>query len=302
MEDKKEKTTKGGAKWQEVTIGGVTGIALGVGSTLLMGSTPTHEGMPEESVDSVDSVDSVESVESNETETQEPVDNGYAQMASDVNDDMSFNEAFAAARAEVGPGGVFEWHGSIYSTYYASEWNAMDSAAREEFYSTIPWYSASHHHTVYSTTTDEHHTEDVAEGGETGEEHAGTSDGTTASGSTETADPEIEIIGVEHANLDGEHDSIIGAASVNGQAVYFVDIDGTDDQFDVMMADLNGDSDIDETEVFDITDQHMSVSHFEELAHANSGSNSEDDNLDEMYANNDNLPDYVNDVDPGNID
>lgn len=289
MEDKKEKTTKGGAKWQEVTIGGVTGIALGVGSTLLMGSASVHEEMPEESV------------ESTETEPQEPVDNGYAQMASSVNDEMSFNEAFAAARAEVGPGGVFEWHGGLYGTYYASEWNAMDNAARNEFYNTVPWHSASHHYTAHNTTTEEHHTETIVDDNESGNGHEENNGGSNGGGS-ETADADIEIIGVEHANLDGEHDSIIGSASVNGQAVYFVDIDGTDDQFDVMMADLNGDSNIDENEVFDITDQHMSVSHFEELAHANGGSNGDEDNLDEMYANNDTLPDYVNDVDPGNIE
>lgn len=289
MEDKKEKTTKGGAKWQEVTIGGVTGIALGVGSTLLMGSASTHEEKQEGTVDST------------MNETQEHVDNGYAQMASSVNDEMSFNEAFAAARAEVGPGGVFEWHGGIYGTYYASEWNAMDSAARDEFYSTVPWHSASHHHTAHNTTTGEHHAETNVDDNESGNGHEENNEGSNG-GSRETADADIEIIGVEHANLDGEHDSIIGAASVNGQAVYFVDIDGTDDQFDVMMADLNGDSNIDENEVVDITDQNMSVSHFEQLAHANSGSGCGDDNLDEMYANNDTLPDYVNDADPGNLE
>ncbi len=38
-----------------------------------------------------------------------------------VNDNMSFAEAFAAARAELGPGGVFEWNGQLYGTFYATE-------------------------------------------------------------------------------------------------------------------------------------------------------------------------------------
>ncbi len=38
-----------------------------------------------------------------------------------VNDDMSFEEAFVAARAELGPGGLFAWHGQIYATFYGSE-------------------------------------------------------------------------------------------------------------------------------------------------------------------------------------
>lgn len=290
MEDKKEKATKGGARWQEVVIGGVTGIALGAASTLLMGSASAKESIPEENT------------EPTESEAQEPVDNGYAPMASNVNDNMSFNEAFAAARAEVGPGGVFEWHGGLYGTYYASEWNAMDDAARNEYYNTVPWHSASHHHTANNTTstTETHHTETVVDDGGRVDEHGETNDGGNGGGG-ENADADIEIIGVEHANLDGEHDSIIGAASVDGQAVYFVDIDGTDDQFDVMIADLNGNSEIEENEVFDITDQNMSVSHFEQLANA-SGNGGGEDNLDEMYANNDTLPDYVNDVDPGNIE
>lgn len=290
MEDKKEKTTKGGARWQEVVIGGVTGIALGAGSTLLMGSASATASIPEENT------------ETTEPEAQGPVDNGYAPMASNVNDDMSFNEAFAAARAEVGPGGVFEWHGGLYGTYYASEWNAMDDAARNEYYNTVPWHSASHHHTAHNTTStvESHHTETVINHGGREDENDEIIDGGDGGGG-ETADADIEIIGVEHANLDGEHDSIIGAASVDGQAVYFVDIDGTDDQFDVMIADLNGNSEIEENEVFDITDQNMSVSHFEQLANASSNGSSED-NLDNMYANNDTLPDYVNDVDPGNIE
>ena len=51
----------------------------------------------------------------------------------DVSDDMSFKEAFAAAREEVGPGGVFYWHGGIYGTYYKEEWDAMSAEEKAEF-------------------------------------------------------------------------------------------------------------------------------------------------------------------------
>lgn len=66
---------------------------------------------------------------------------------------------------------------------------------------------------------------------------------------------------MEHTNIDGEHDSIIGSASVNGQAVYFIDVDGQDNEFELMVTDANGNQQIDEGEVVDISDQHMSVSH-----------------------------------------
>ena len=39
----------------------------------------------------------------------------------EVSDDMSFDEAFASARKQVGAGGVFEWRGKLYGTYYKNE-------------------------------------------------------------------------------------------------------------------------------------------------------------------------------------
>lgn len=50
-----------------------------------------------------------------------------------VDNDMSFGEAFATARAQVGTPGVFVWHGNTYGTYYAEEWNAMSADERGQF-------------------------------------------------------------------------------------------------------------------------------------------------------------------------
>ena len=47
--------------------------------------------------------------------------------------DMSFNEAFAAARAEVGSNGVFEWRGGYYGTYLSNEWAEMPEEFKQEF-------------------------------------------------------------------------------------------------------------------------------------------------------------------------
>ena len=60
-------------------------------------------------------------------------------VASTVSDDMTFSEAFAAARAEVGPGGVFEWHGQLFGTYTRAEWGAMSQAERAEYGSHFEW-------------------------------------------------------------------------------------------------------------------------------------------------------------------
>lgn len=55
------------------------------------------------------------------------------QFAESPDDSMSFNQAFAAARAEVGPHGVFEWRGGYYGTYYANEWSSLPSSYRQQF-------------------------------------------------------------------------------------------------------------------------------------------------------------------------
>ena len=49
------------------------------------------------------------------------------------NDHLSFDEAFAAARAEVGGNGVFKWHGGYYGTYHAEEWDALSDEFKQQF-------------------------------------------------------------------------------------------------------------------------------------------------------------------------
>ncbi len=50
-----------------------------------------------------------------------------------VNDHMDFSQAFAAARADVGANGVFEWRGSVYGTFYEDEWNNVSDEYKEAF-------------------------------------------------------------------------------------------------------------------------------------------------------------------------
>lgn len=60
-----------------------------------------------------------------------------APFAHNVNDDMSFGDAFGAARADVGPGGFFEWHGNTYNTYYKEEWDLLSPDEKDEFLSSV---------------------------------------------------------------------------------------------------------------------------------------------------------------------
>lgn len=290
MEEKKNNSTKGAAKWKEVLVGGVSGIALGAAGTLFASSIPLDA--------------SAETADAENTETESEAANATAQMATTVNDSMSFTDAFNAARAEVGAGGVFEWHGNLYSTFTADEWNNMDDAARNDFAESIHWDGPSHEYVASNHSHSNHstHTTHTEDGANTNTTNGTNTTNTNNPGKDDENTPEVEIIGVEHANIDGEHDSIIGSASINGQAVYFIDVDGQDDEFELMVSDTNQNQQIDEGEVVDISEQHMSVSHFEQLAQANpSNNNSNNEQPVQYYANNEDLPDYVNDADPGTL-
>ncbi|WP_232325927.1 hypothetical protein [Spirosoma montaniterrae] len=54
-------------------------------------------------------------------------------VAGKTTDAMSFDEAFEAARNEVGVGGVFNWHGRWYNTFLKDEWTDLSLEQRVEF-------------------------------------------------------------------------------------------------------------------------------------------------------------------------
>lgn len=83
----------------------------------------------------VEDADALEGSE-NTYEYEHPED-GNMQVATTVDDSMSFSEAFAAARREVGPGGLFTWHGHTYGTFYAEEWNAMSEDDKEQYWADV---------------------------------------------------------------------------------------------------------------------------------------------------------------------
>lgn len=124
------------SSWKYVTLGGVPGILLGAGM-FYAGQVSAQELMKPEEVAVVDE-ESVEGEEAVVVGTESDYCDAPSMVpeslhVAHVSDSMSFGEAFAAARAEVGPGGVFTWHGGIYGTYYADEWDAMTAEDKQEF-------------------------------------------------------------------------------------------------------------------------------------------------------------------------
>ena len=268
--DNKDNVAKGKKSiWKKVAVGAGSGILLGSVATLLSASAPLGHA-------------DGENAEEEGSETHPEWTDGEVPVASSVSDDMSFSEAFTAARTEVGSGGVFEWHGNIYSTFTEDEWNGMTAEQRDEYGSHFSWHSdnsstetASSTHS--STSSHSAHATDEVE----------VSEVTQASHTEEVAvvdvDPEVEVLGVVH---DEESGANIAGLAVDGQEVVLIDVNG-DETFDVMGADVNGDQQLSQDEIVDISGQNLTVNDLGGISNPDGS----------LYAsNNSNEIDYTNDT------
>ena len=268
--DNKDNVAKGKKSiWKKVAVGAGSGILLGSVATLLSASAPLGHA-------------DGENAEEEGSETHPEWTDGEVPVASSVSDDMSFSEAFTAARTEVGSGGVFEWHGNIYSTFTEDEWNGMTAEQRDEYGSHFSWHSdnsstetASSTHS--STSSHSAHATDEVE----------VSEVTQTSHTEEVAvvdvDPEVEVLGVVH---DEESGANIAGLAVDGQEVVLIDVNG-DETFDVMGADVNGDQQLTQNEMVDISGQNITVNDLGGISNPDGS----------LYAsNNSNEIDYTNDT------
>ena len=268
--DNKDNAAKGEKPiWKKVAVGAGSGIFLGSAATLLSASAPLGHAEGE-------------NAEEEGSETHPEWTDGEVSVASSVSDDMSFSEAFTAARTEVGSGGVFEWHGNIYSTFTEDEWNGMTAEQIDEYGSHFSWHSdnsstetASSTHS--STSSHSAHATDEVE----------VSEVTQASHTEEIAvvdvDPEVEVLGVVH---DEESGANIAGLAVDGQEVVLIDVNG-DETFDVMGADVNGDQQLSQDEIVDISGQNLTVNDLGGISNPDGS----------LYAsNNSNEIDYTNDT------
>lgn len=191
-----------------------------------------------------------------------------------VDDSQSFSSAFADARAQVGAGGVFEWHGKVYGTYYKEEWDNMSPAQRHAYQSKIDY-------------------QDVTSHGNTTADHPGTTGvSSTTVVQEEESQPEVEVrvLGIEEMpDGDGQMMTVV-AMEMDGQNVLLVDVDH-DGQIDVVMADINGDGQLSDDEIADISGSEIQVADLQQHLEGNDAS---------LLASEDNLPDYMNDANVNN--
>ncbi len=115
-------------RWMKVTVGAVGGILLGGGSVYAATQADKSSSLEEGLSDVGEALENANQASSDVS----PVIYTSAPIAH-VSNNLSFADAFAAARAQVGPGGVFSWHGGVYGTYYETEWDAMSDAQRMQY-------------------------------------------------------------------------------------------------------------------------------------------------------------------------
>ena len=185
-------------------------------------------------------------------------DNMQVETATGVNDEMSFGEAFSAARAEVGSGGVFEWNGKLYNTFTAEEWEAMSSEEKSDFQDRV----YNNGNDVAELTSEQEPDinidtpEPVAEVTPEPEIEIETED-IVAEDVIEPEvddDIEIEVLGMEHNDT---YDIDLGGIMIGDQEVVLVDLDSDGGDFDYAIADTDNDGFISQDEIFDLSDDSL---------------------------------------------
>lgn len=282
IENEKKESVKN--SWQKVTIAGVTGIMMGAGAMYVGDVYATEDPAASNEGDTV-----------TQPTTSHTTENGL--RVAEVDQSLSFGEAFAAARAEVGAGGVFYWHGRTYNTFTENEWESMSDTEHHQFAQQVApeiqtnempsehGHSIAQHHEVHHDQQD-----DVSQQPQVRQ---------VSENDEEQEEPEVHFLGVDQVQTDGGQTINVGHMTIAEEEVALVDMDN-DLIFDVAVSDRNHNEQIDEGEVIDISDRQLSVTDFALAA--------EQENQSEITAQPDfvsnpqdqlaeDMPDYMNDAD-----
>lgn len=185
-----------------VAASAVAGAALGAGAMALTSATAADD-------------DEIESIV-----VDDDADfNGIAPMSHAVTDDMTFGDAFAAARADVGCGGTFLWHGGVYGTYNAAEWNELTADEQAAWQSTIRWNEVAEYQNSVATTADSTTTAEPMPA-------INEINGQSTDEETENTGDESEPTTIEPE--DEEADSVSGDSESEAQDLTPVSLDETD--------------------------------------------------------------------------
>ena len=224
--------------WKPVTIGGLTGILMGAGAMY-----------------------GVQAIASGSNEVASGAEEGL--KVATVDDSMSFSQAFEAARAQVGAGGLFTWHGNIFNTYTADEWKAMSNADKHQFAEQVkPEIPASEVDTKQVAEAESQISDDDVQIAHESAQHqdhdveiqSSRVDEANAQVTTwnELAESDdVRIVGYKDIDVGRGRSISMQELEINGQRVAVIDVD-KDGEPDLAMTDLNHNQQMDEGEVIDL--------------------------------------------------
>ena len=312
------KNAETGGRGKQVAAGAVGAVAGAAGAIISMGFV-----VPGEAPETPETPET--STAGTSTGTMPSVDDFDGQHipeATGVNDNMSFSEAFAAARAETGAGGVFFWRGGVYGTYYRDEWSQLSPEYKEAF-SNYPYRQTENTHadsghtpeepavtpTGGKTDAEQEHVAATSSVGDTsehvaqpeaGQEHvaATSSVGDTSEHAEQpaTASDEVEVLGVHYTEVDG-HTVAVAPISVNGNEALLVDVD-TDGIFDYALTDSGTET----PDVHDISEYQITYDDVNNMQQAAQQPQEVSQEVSqEAYLNDNNLPDYTNNASVDNF-
>lgn len=255
-----------GQTWKRVAIGGVAGIMVGTAGAAAATVAYHHFfGNDEEAANTEDNAENSENSNSENSEhAYRTLDNGM-KVAENIDESLSFKDAFNAAREQVGPDGVFHWHGNVYSTHTEAEWNSMTPQERSEFvHNATPEYSAAaaeqpaheQAHAAQAHHAANHH--EAAATARTASHEGEDNDDVAIHDANNGGDDDVQIVGVEEVTLADGSVATMATTNVQGHEVYMVDIDH-DGVFDVAAMDANGNGQLEENELMDISQNGIHV-------------------------------------------
>lgn len=226
--------------WKPVTIGGLTGILMGAGTMF--------------GIQAAASVGNEEPMSANE-----------GLKVATVDDSMSFNQAFEAARAQVGAGGVFTWRGNIFNTYTDDEWKAMSNDDKRLFAEQVkPEIPAAEVDTKQvaenaqsepnaqvavvdddvQIAAEQNHDAEVNQKYEAQLQ-------TTTWNELAQEENDVRVVGFKEVEVGNDRSINMQELDINGQRVAVIDVD-KDGEPDFALTDLNHNHEMEEGEVIDL--------------------------------------------------
>ena len=208
--------------WKSVLVGGIPGILIGAMSR-------NTAGMVSGLIDPISETPATVEGDSDAVNTPD----AQVLESHSVSDGMSFSEAFATARAEVGPGGAFVWHGRVYGTFRADdpEWIEMTPEQRAEY---ADYVVSQVHAAPYTPSEDEPEIIEIPDDEVSVEE---------VTEELDDEDADVHIVGVEIPDTEEPAEQPVAEDEEDGNDAVFADTDG-DGEVDLVLIDDTPDADV----------------------------------------------------------